>query len=224
MNNTVRTFPKNLQAVLFDYDGVIVDSMGENYIAWKYAFEQSGITITEDAFYALEGMSPSEITQTLGKQFHLSAPEYEAIAQTKHAYYKAHNTFRLFPGVFDLLRSLKERHIRIALVTGGILPRVSQEEQGAVLAYFDVIVTSEMVARTKPYPDPYIKALKELGVDAKNAIVIENAPLGITSAHGAGIYCIAVPTSFPCSELEADLCVSDLNHVRLQLTTIMKPL
>lgn len=207
--------PTTIRAVLFDYDGVVADSMGDNFRAWEYAFQQCKVKLTEDVFLPLEGMSPEGIAASLGKLFGLSSDTYSAVAIAKDAYYQDHYTFKTFPQVESVIRDLREKHIKTALVTGSRNERLTKTTPKEIISLFDVIITSDMVARPKPDPEPYQKALMKLKVEAKDAIVVENAPMGVTSAKAAGIYCVAIATGLSCEFLrKADACITDLNLLR----------
>jgi beta-phosphoglucomutase len=203
-----------MKAVLFDYDGVIADSLGENYLAWEYVFTHHHVPFSKDIYYPLEGMSPEGIAQELTKKLGFTESKYKNIALEKDEYYKAHHTRKIFPHVIPTVTTLKKRGLKIALVSGGLYPRIMATTPAEVMDLFDAVVTSDMVARTKPYPDPYLKALELLHMNASEAVVVENAPLGIASAKSAGLYCIALSTTVPCSTLkEADVCVDDIEKV-----------
>jgi beta-phosphoglucomutase len=203
-----------MKAVLFDYDGVIADSMGDNYLAWKYVFAKHNVPYSKDVYYPLEGMSPMGIVLELTKKLGFPRSKHTDIAREKDEYYKTHHTRKIFPHVISTITELKKRGLKIALVSGGLYPRIMAATPQEVMDLFDVVVTSDMVTRTKPYPDPYLKALEMLHISAPEAIVVENAPLGIASAKAAGLYCIALSTTVPCSALsEADVCVDDIENV-----------
>ncbi len=218
MKKITKNFPKHVRAVLFDYDGVIVDSMEDNFHAWERAFADYHVAIARKSFFPLEGMSPFGITSALGQQYHVPKRHYKTISTAKDAYYYKYHVFRLFPNVTETLETLKRWGIRIGLVTGGIQERLLKATPEAVLALFDVIVTSEMVTNTKPDPEPYAKALELLFIPPTEALVVENAVLGVMSAQTAGIYCLAVPTTSPCSKLDADYCMKSISEIPALIT------
>jgi HAD superfamily hydrolase (TIGR01509 family) len=138
---------------------------------------------------------------------------FRELIQKKHALFER-SQIRLFPGVETILAWIKIERIRTALVTGSAKRSVDHVMEESVLARFDAVITAEDVARGKPDPEPYERALEELGVKAENTIVIENAPMGIRSAKSAGVTCYAIETTLPRRYLaEADEVFSD--HVSL---------
>ena len=122
---------------------------------------------------------------------------------------------RLFPAALPLLKELKRKGYRLGLVTGTPRPLLKRLLGKTVLCHFSVVVTPEDVPRGKPHPEPYRKAVEALGVSRKRCVVVENAASGIRSAHRAGLFCIALPTSVPRRSLkEADRIVPSLRHLK----------
>jgi beta-phosphoglucomutase len=190
-----------MKAVLFDYDGVIADSLGENYLAWEYVFARHNVPFNEAIYYPLEGMSPEGIARELTEKMGFDGKKHKDIAREKDEYYKLHHTRKIFPHVIPAITELKKRGLKIALVSGGLYARIVGTTPKEVMDLFDVVVTSDMVTRTKPFPDPYLKALEMLHIKNSEAVVVENAPLGIASAKAAKLYCIALSTTVSCSKL-----------------------
>jgi beta-phosphoglucomutase len=120
----------------------------------------------------------------------------------------------IFKDAEDLLLCLHEGGYILGLVTGtpsgeldGILPK-------RIRGLFSCIVTGDSVRNGKPHPEPYLKAARLLGLDSSECVVIENAPLGVESAKGAGMFCIALTTSLPRQYLgKADVIADRLEEV-----------
>ncbi|MEK7060637.1 MAG: HAD family phosphatase [Patescibacteria group bacterium] len=203
-----------IKAVLFDYDGVLADTMRDNDIAWKNAFAKQGVTLGIMEYLLLEGMTPHAIATKLTKDHGLSESVIADIIEDKKKYYKENNSFRLYPGVQKFITSLHHRGIKLALVSGAASHRIEEMTPKELLVLFDVIITADDEIASKPNPDPYLKALKKIGVSANEAVVVENAPLGIQSARAAAIYCIAVTSTLPEIVLKnADRVVQDFNEL-----------
>jgi beta-phosphoglucomutase len=199
------------KAILFDMDGVVTDTMKFHYEAYHRAFEQLGLNVTELDVYLTEGMPSLEVGRELVKKYHVPVSEgrLEQVVEEKRELYRklAAGHTRVFPGVKDTIRLLRDNGIKLALVSGsnrtsvtGVLGEVGLTDA------FDAIVSGGDTDRGKPYPDPYVRAMEMLGVLRQNCVVIENAPLGIKSAKAAGVdYIIAVTTTLPEQYLsEAD--------------------
>lgn len=206
--------PRVLKAVFFDYDGVVADTMEDNYEAWRFAFGQHGVEIGREEYFLLEGMSPKSIAERLGGDHGLSESSFDRLTDLKAEYYRFHNKFRLYPNIQELLIQLKEKGIKLALISGAKRHRIIEMTPVDFLALFDLIVTADDVVRPKPNPESYLLGLKSLAVASDEVIVIENAPLGIQSGKAAGIYCLALCTTLAKSYLkEADLVLNDMQDV-----------
>lgn len=204
-----------LKAVIFDVDGVLVQSMEKHAEAYRRAFAPLGIEIAPDEVYANEGRRSREVIASLAKDrgITLTPEQLEEMNRTKQATFASFGPLPLYPGALELIDQIRERGLRVAIVTG--TARVNVESHlKAIVPTLDAIVTADDVKRTKPDPEPYLAALAKLGVRANEAIVIENAPLGIRSATAAGIPVIAVLTTQPRAMLaEADAIVERLADV-----------
>ncbi len=100
-----------------------------------------------------------------------------------------------------MLDYLAGRNVATALVTGSVLRAVEHVLPEAVRSRFGAVITAENVSRGKPDPEPYLKALEKLALPAVRATAVENSPMGVRSARGAGIYCIALETTLPAEYL-----------------------
>ncbi len=211
MPATCRIDTKKYRAVLFDLDGVIADTMGLHYEAYRQAFAKCGIRVTPLEIYKTEGMPSMEEGKTIVKEkgADLSDEQVTKLIDDKREIYRtlAAKDAKTFPGVPETLRMLRENGIKLALVTGsnaksvaGVIKKIGME--GA----FDTIVTGDDTPRGKPYPDPYLRGMDRLGVPPDYCVVVENAPLGIRAAKAAGAgYVIGVMTTLPDAYLkEAD--------------------
>ncbi|MGA9141512.1 MAG: HAD family phosphatase [Methanocella sp.] len=203
MPATCRIDTEKYKAVLFDLDGVITDTMGLHYEAYRQAFAKYGIHVTPLEIYRTEGMPSMEVGKAIVKEkgANLSGELVKKLIDDKREIYRAlaAKDAKTFPGVPETLRMLRENGIKLALITGsnaksaaGVIREVGLE--GA----FDVIVTGDDTARGKPYPDPYLKGMERLGIPPDKCVVVENAPLGIQAAKASGAgYVIAVTTTLP---------------------------
>lgn len=202
------------RAVLFDFDGVIADTMGANFRAWRSAFFKLGVEIASEAYYPLEGMSPVEVARTLGRLYGLDEPMAAKVAVLKEQEFLAGKKCDIFPTVKPLLVRLRAADKVLGLVTGASKLRLEATLSDDIRVFFDVIIAADAVSRCKPAPDPFLRAAEEIGVDPLMCVVVENAPLGIAAARRAGMKCIAVCSTLGADFLqEADIVVNDLEEV-----------
>ena len=203
-----------LEAILFDFDGVLADTMQDNLRAWRAVLGKRGISFPPEEYFLLEGMKMTEVARRLTQSHGVLEADYESIVVEKDGYYKENNTFRLYPGVRELLGALRLKGTRLALVTAGRLPRLQASCPPDFLAMFEVVITGDKTERGKPFPDPYLAASKALGVAADSCLVIENAPLGIDSAKGAGMRCVAITSTLSEDKLaRADWVISGIKEL-----------
>ncbi len=190
---------KTAKAVLFDMDGVLFDSMPNHAYAWSQSMTQFGLKMTTKEAYLHEGRTGSGTINILAQRYW----GRDATEEEKHSIYEAKT--RVFntcpealpmPGALDVLQRVKRQGSLIVLVTGSaqasLLDRLETHFPGMFCP--ELMVTGNDVKMGKPFPEPYLMGLDKAGVRADEAIVIENAPLGIQASHAAGIYTIAVNT------------------------------
>ncbi len=204
------------KAIIFDMDGVIVDSMPYHFIAWYEALIKLGVRVSCFDVFANEGerwdktlkrfLMREKITPT-------NALLNEIFLNRQKIFKKVFRRF-IFKGVKEFLFMLKSKKYKLALVTG--TPRLEVERilPVEIKNIFDFIVAGDSVKRGKPHPEPYLTAAKGLKLKPGECVVVENAPYGIESAKKAGMYCVAVATSLPEEYLQkADLIVSRLEQI-----------
>lgn len=208
-----------IKAALIDMDGVLYDSMPLHAAAWKRLTGEMGICLDEEEFYLYEGMT-GEATinliagRELGRCF--SKDEAKELYGKKSAYFVELGKPAKMKGAEETLRFLKDKGIICVLVTGSgqtsLLDRLSHDYPGIFSK--DRMVTAWNVSKGKPDPEPYLKGAELAEVDIKECIAIDNAPLGVMSAHRSGAYTIGVTTGpIPPEELKksgADVVVSSM--------------
>lgn len=204
------------QAVIFDMDGVITDTMGFHYKAWKKALVAYGIKVGHCDIYLREGQKGLDTALEMMQERNIDFSDDKAreILKLKEDIFKQISHPKLMRGAPELLADLKKEGYKMALVTGTARREVSHILPSKLLKLFDFTLTGNEVKAGKPDPEPYNRALEVLKLQPREAVVIENAPFGITSAKGAGIYCIAVCTYLEAKYLQdADLILKNLKEV-----------
>ncbi len=199
------------KGIIFDMDGVLVNSMPYHAKAWVKVFSDMGIKITEDQIYDIEGSNHMGVIDIFftkaGRQ---PDPDmYETILSRKREYFFGNNDTEAFEGMYECLEYLNE-DLMLAVASGADRTIVSSLIEKFYSGIFDVIISGEDVSKGKPDPEPYEKAVRMLGLKREECLVIENAPLGIRSAKEAGIFCVGIPTYLDASKIkEADLILKD---------------
>lgn len=189
----------NLKAVLFDMDGVLFDSMKNHAKAWNKAMSMYGMNLSEEEAYMHEGRTgASTINIVCMRERGCNADEEEIkkIYQTKSDIFNTLPKAEPMPGAYTLLRNIKESGLQPVLVTGSgqlsLIDNLSHHFPGIFQKEF--MVTAFDVKYGKPNPEPYLMGLKKAGIAPNEAVVVENAPLGVKAGVAAGIFTIAVNT------------------------------
>jgi len=198
------TQQKHLKAVLFDMDGVLLDS--EEYIcrAAIMMFREKGHEAAPDDFLEFTGMGENRylggVAQKHGIPFELEKDK----ARTYEIYGDiVAGRLRPFDGVVDFIEKCQSRGLKLAVASSADPPKVSinLEEIGIPASTFGSVVTGLDIEHKKPSPDIFLKAAANLGVDASDCLVIEDAVSGVAAGKAAGARVLALTTSFSAEEL-----------------------
>jgi beta-phosphoglucomutase len=205
-----------LKAVLFDMDGVLVDSEEFICLAAIEMFREKGLTVDPTDFLPFVGAGENRYLGGVAEQYDFPLDLEEDKARTYEIYTEiVADQLKPLKGVLDFIDLCKESGLKIAVATSAdkIKMEVNLREIGIPEASFDATVNGLEIERKKPFPDIYLKTAKLLNVDPDECLVVEDAPNGIKAAKSAGMKCLAVATSFPAEELqEADWVASDLEE------------
>jgi beta-phosphoglucomutase len=206
---------KNLKAILFDFDGTLADTMEDNFIAWKNAFLNFGVCIERDDYFPLEGMNLIEIAKRISKRYKANITP-TSVVESKNKYYLKNHSFKLYPGVQELIEQVKKDGKLIAIVSASPREKLEKTAPKEFLRKFDAVISGDDTKNGKPNPEPYLTAMKMLNLSPEECIVLENAPLGIKAAKAAGAYCIAITTTLKREFLqEADKIINNLKEMIL---------
>ncbi len=188
-----------LRAVLFDMDGVLFDSMPYHAKAWSQVMSEAGFNFSQEDVYMNEGRTGADTINTASlAQFGKSAtPEFiDALCRKKCDIFATYPPTPRMAGALELVEKVKASGLTPMIVTGSGTPTLLNRIQSNFPGLFaeEHIVTSFNVKRGKPFPDPYLLALERGGFAPHEAIVVENAPLGVTAGVAAGLFTIAANT------------------------------
>ena len=189
----------NLKAVLFDMDGVLFDSMKNHAKAWNKAMAMYDMNLSEEEAYMHEGRtgaSTINIVSARERGYEASEHEIKKIYQTKSDIFNSLPKAEPMQGAYTLLQEIKNSGLQPVLVTGSgqlsLIDNLNHHVPG--IFQKEYMVTAFDVKYGKPNPEPYLMGLKKAGIDANEAVVVENAPLGVKAGVAAGIFTIAVNT------------------------------
>jgi len=204
------------EAIIFDMDGVIIDSMPYHFLAWYEALRPLGVRVSCFDVYAKEGENWKKTLREFlrGADIEPTKRRLEGIFRRRKKIFKKNFKRFIFKDAKEVLTCLKKKGYELGLVTGtpsGEVKRILPED---IYRLFGCIVAGDHVKRGKPHPEPYLTAAKDMGVRPSQCVVIENAPFGVESAKKAGMFCIAVTTGLPEEYLKgADIVVNKLINI-----------
>ena len=210
---------KKTKAVIFDLDGVIVSTDEFHFLAWKQLADAEGIPFTREDNERLRGVSRMESLDILLEKSSrsYSASEKEEMATRKNTIYreslKALSPADILPGVQQVLKGLRDRGIKIAIGSssknaGPILVAIGLDKT------FDAVVDGTHISKSKPDPEVFTLAGKQLGVPPDHCLVVEDADAGVDAGIAAGMPVLAVGSA--ASHPGATLSAADLSKISLE--------
>lgn len=182
------------EAVIFDMDGLMIDSERVSIACWSQAAREQQLPFADDFWLGLVGLGDRDCERLLLQ--HINAGQVAALYARCHELYEARTQqgLPLRPSIMELLQLLQAHAIPRAVATSTRQPRASRKLAAAgLLPYFDHVVTSDQVAHPKPAPDIYLLAARKLGKDPARCLALEDSPAGTRAALAAGMTAIQVP-------------------------------
>jgi len=218
------------KAVLFDMDGVLYDSMPNHAVAWQESMAKFGLNMSAEDAYATEGQRGIDTIRQMVKQQQgrdISEQEAQTMYDEKSNLFHLMPEAPMMPGAHELMAQIQGMGMTICVVTGsGQKPLIKRLKRD----YGDFldekhIVTAYDVTRGKPHPEPYLKGLEKCGgLNPWEAVVVENAPLGVEAAVNARIFTICVNTGHLPVELfeerRADLIFENMMQLNRQWSAL----
>lgn len=198
------------KAVIFDFDGVVVDSEPLHMRTFQETLEPLGVKIEPSRWYKeFAGTGSGRIIQKLFDDFNVNenAQKYVEIRKKLYASYVKKGMLELKPGIREFLGKLEEKKVKIAIASGGHNSNICLVLSKFDLSdFFKIVVGSEDSKRRKPYPDPFLIAAERLGVKPEDCIVIEDSIPGAKAAKSAGME-LVVMKSPACKDLNSDVLI-----------------
>ncbi len=217
-----------LQAVIFDMDGVIIDSEPLHERAQRIVFEENGLDVPLSIHGDFKGKTEEDVFEFVVREFGPGRDRRELVQQKHRIYRVLMEDLRPIDGALDFIAGLHADGTRMALTTSAI--RANQQKAFRLFdldRYFEAVITAEDVERPKPSPDPYLITVKRLSLPAALCLVIEDSLHGVRSAKDAGCRVAALTTSFQADDLRrsgADLVAEGFDELRALMMDGRSPL
>jgi len=191
---------KDIQAFIFDMDGLLLDTEGVYKRSWTEAARQLGFDLTDQIYLMLIGISVADAEKRLVEVFGSRFPidEFRRDAKSRYDAIVETEGIPLKPGVREILEWAHHKNIPCAVATSTL----SEEAQArlakhGVLKEFRVLIGRDMVSRGKPHPDLFLSAAKALGIDPSHSLVFEDAHTGVRAAKAANMHVLLIPDMLP---------------------------
>jgi HAD superfamily hydrolase (TIGR01509 family) len=209
-----------IEAVIFDMDGLMVDTERIAKRFWLIALEEFGAELTETQYLRIVGRNAADSTVVLKEMLGADFPVERCRARMREIYYAdiAKNGIPVMPGLLELVDFLKEESVKYAVATSTARDiTLKKLDYTGLLPHFDKIVAGDEVSNGKPHPEIFLKAAKLLSASPDRCVVLEDSFNGIRAAHAAGMIPIMIPDlAPPTDEIRplAHAVVESLNEAR----------
>jgi HAD superfamily hydrolase (TIGR01509 family) len=214
-----------LKALIFDFDGLVLDTETPEYLIWKNIYQEHGFELPHDEWGKIiggYGISDFDAANHLSL---LSQGRLDAVSlRHRHRSESAALTLAqpILPGVMDIIHEAKRLGLKVAIASSSPHSWVdTHAKRLGIFHYFDAVICADDVlpGRTKPNPDLFLKALDQLRVEKEAAVVFEDSPNGVTAAKRAGIFVVAVPNSVTSTLVfeGANLMINSLSDLSMSV-------
>ena len=211
-----------IKALIFDFDGLILDTETPVYLSWVEIFQRFGLTLPFDDWTSIIGTSAAEHFDPFDRleaQFNLNLDRKKLSAERMAFELSLVINNPILPGVKELIDAAQKDNLKLAVASSSSCDWVKGHlKRLKLIHYFDVICCSDDVPRTKPDPALFLLALEHLKLESKETIVLEDSPNGITAAKRANIFSVAVPNDMTrtLKFSHADLLLGSLAETSLE--------
>ena len=186
----------SIEAIVFDFDGVIIDTETPDFATWQQEFRAHGVDLSRELWSGYIGASIGsfDIYSHLEELTGHRLDRDEVGARRRRRYLDVVNANPLLPGVMDYLTTARQLGMKVGIASNSsrdwVEGHVAHRELGG---YFDAIRTRDDVDAVKPAPDVYLASLDAIGVPPDRAVAVEDSPTGAAAAVAAGLFCVVVP-------------------------------
>ncbi|ULC60747.1 HAD family phosphatase [Flaviramulus sp. BrNp1-15] len=208
-----------LKAVIFDMDGVIIDSEPMHNKAYHDMFDEVGINVSSELYESFTGQSTINICKRLCDYFDLKeAPETLVALKRKHYkhFFESNSDLTLIDGVFDLIKDYHSNGLTLVLASSAAMTSINQIfDRFDLNKYFIAKFSGGDLKKSKPHPEIFIKAASATGFSNKECLVIEDSTNGVIAAKAADLYCVGFDSFHSKNQdySKADLVIKDFKEI-----------
>lgn len=208
-----------IKAVIFDMDGVLVNSEPLHKKAYYNMFKDFKLDVSESLYESFTGKSTYSICEQLCLKFNLSITPYELVnSKRKHFKYIFENdkSFKMIDGAFELIKDYYKNNLKLVLASSASMLTINKVfEKFDLDKFFVAKISGADLKQSKPNPEIFLKAAKISGHNRKDCIVIEDSTNGIIAANSAGIFCVGYKSKNSINQNYslADLVISNFNQI-----------
>ncbi len=184
--------PNLIEALIFDLDGTLADTMPLHLEAWNHVAKEYGFEFTSKDHNVYAGIPTQKIVEMIAEKKQVEVDSSLFVAR-KEAYFLS--KFQTVTPIEPVAQFAYQLHgkMKMAVGTGGVKDVARDTlEQVKLTSYFEVVISADDVTQHKPNPDTFLEAAKQLGVKPENCLVFEDAPNGFKAAHAAGMQCLDI--------------------------------
>lgn len=210
-----------LKAVLFDMDGVIVDTEPLHRKAYFQMFSDLGIDVSDELYTSFTGASTKRVCNTLIEKYQLNS-NHEELSVIKRKYFKDYfyndADFNLINGVKEIIEHYFENNIKLVLASSASMTTIDMVfEKFDLEKYFIGKISGADLKESKPHPEIFLLASEIANESKENCMVIEDSTNGILAAHAAGIFCTAYQSEHSTNQVyeKANLVISDFSEIEI---------
>ena len=208
-----------IKCVIFDIDGVVVNTEPVGYRADKDLYKALNIEVPDDVYATFVGTSPINNMQKLKELYNLPNTHEDLLAQRHKFYYNvfdAADDVHLMPGVLDFIINLRDNGVKVILASSALKIKIAKIlDRFNLRPYFDEVISGEDFEFSKPNPAIFIEAVAKSGFSKSECIIIEDSTNGIQAAKAAGVYCIGYVSGLglPQDTSEANKIITDFKEL-----------
>lgn len=213
---------KPYRGLIFDLDGVIIDTEPLHEEAKRIAYSDFGLLVPEILYREFRGRSDEDMAEFVTRTYGPPGLSHQDVLKHKHEIFEGfHDRIDTVAGVLEFIRIARSGFEKMAVATSATLKnQLYAFRRFGLGPYFDAVVTAADITRTKPHPDPYLTAAARLGLSPDACLVIEDSKNGILSAKAAGCAVAAITTSssrIQLADAKADFTVDTFSELAMRL-------